>query len=115
MTNFDIVFYTKPDGSIPAKDFIVSLNPKMRAKTLRTIRLLSDNGYKLREPYSKVLRDGILELRIKVGSDITRVLYFFYEDKRIILTHGFIKKTQQTPDEEINRAIRYRNDYIGRR
>ena len=40
------------------------------------IDLLATNGYNLREPYSKILRDGILELRSKVGSNISRVLYF---------------------------------------
>ncbi len=49
----------------------------MLAKTLRTIDLLEMNGSLLREPYSKPLESGILELRTKQGSDITRVLYFF--------------------------------------
>ena len=40
---------------------------------------------------------GIFELRAKVGTDISRVLYFFYYEGRIVLTHGFIKKTQRTP------------------
>jgi len=50
----------------------------MRAKMLHTISILQDNGYELREPYSKHLSDGIFELRAKVGSDITRVLFFYY-------------------------------------
>lgn len=50
-----------------------------------------------REPYSKHLDDGIFELRCKFGSDITRVLYFFYYEGKIILTNGFVKKTQKTP------------------
>lgn len=51
MTEFEIVFYDKPDGSEPAKDFIMSLNDKMQARVLRTIDLLSKNGAELREPY----------------------------------------------------------------
>lgn len=43
----------------------------------RTIYLLQENGNKLREPYTKSLRDGIFELRAKEGSDITRVLFFY--------------------------------------
>ena len=46
--------------------------------------------------------EGIFELRAKVGSDITRVLYFFYVERHIILTNGFIKKTQKTPRKKSN-------------
>ena len=52
-----------------------------------------EKGNMLREPYSKHLDDGIFELRCKFGSDITRVLYFFYYEGKIILTNGFVKKT----------------------
>ena len=74
----------------------------MRAKMADTISILQDNGYELREPYSKHLSEGIFELRAKVGSDITRVLYFFYVERHIILTNGFIKKTQKTPRKKSN-------------
>lgn len=50
----------------------------MRAKLLVGLDLLEENGPQLREPYSKHLEDGIFELRAKQGSDITRVLYFFF-------------------------------------
>ena len=86
----------------------------MLAKTLRTIDLLEMNGPLLREPYSKPLENGIFELRTKQGSDITRVLYFFVVNKKIILTNGFVKKTQKTPDSEIMLAKKYRKDYLER-
>lgn len=57
---------------------------------------------------------GIFELRAKVGTDISRVLYFFYYEGRIVLTHGFIKKTQRTTAGEIEKAKKYRRDYIER-
>lgn len=57
---------------------------------------------------------GIFELRAKVGTDISRVLYFFYYEGRIVLTHGFIKKTQRTLAGEIEKAKKYRRDYIER-
>ncbi len=79
---------------------------------LRTIFLLKENGSDLREPYSKYLGDGIFELRAKVSTDITRVLYFFVSGRKAILTHGFIKKTQKTPPSEISRAKRYRTNYL---
>jgi len=111
---FDVDFYQKEDGTKPAEDFIAELSPKMIAKIIRLIDMLKTNGSDLREPYSKHLDDGIFEIRAQVGSDISRVLYFFLVGKKIIITHGFIKKTQKTPPFEIDRAKKYRVEYIRR-
>ena len=81
----------------------------------RTIALLETVGTALREPYSKHLNDGIFELRALIGTDISRVLYFFVIGNRAILTHGFIKKTDKTPLSEIERAKEYRSEYLGRK
>ena len=115
MQRFEIVFYDLADGTEPAKAFLLQLDKKMRAKMLRTIELLAVNGSALREPCSKALGDGIFELRAKVGSDISRVLYFFYIGRRAVLTNGFIKKTQETPVNELDRAKKYRAEYLSRK
>ena len=114
MESFTVEFYETERGVQPAKEFLLSLDVKMRAKMLNIISILQDNGYELREPYSKHLSEGIFELRAKVGSDITRVLYFFYIDRRIILTNGFVKKTNKTPSKEIEKAKRYRAEFLNR-
>ena len=115
MSKFEAIFYETLDGKQPAKEFLLSLDTKIRAKMVHIISILQDNGYELREPYSKHLSEGIFELRAKVGSDITRVLYFFYVDRKIILTNGFVKKTQKTPPKEIERAKKYRADFLQRK
>lgn len=115
MALYEAEFYKKADGCEPAKEFIINTDLKMRAKIVRTISALQDNGPALREPYSKHLEEGIFELRAKVGTDITRVLYFFYVGKKIILTNGFVKKTNKTPKTEIEKAKSYRLDYLDRR
>ena len=115
MARFEAEFYEKENGEQPAREFLLSLDKKMRAKMLMIIGVLQDNGYELREPYSKHLSEGIFELRAQVGSDISRVLYFFYVDQHIVLTNGFIKKTQKTPPQEIEKAKKYRADYLSRR
>ncbi len=97
MDKFEVEFYTKANGEKPAKDFILGLDVKMRAKVLEIINVLEEKGNQLREPYSKHLDDGIFEIPGKVGTDIARVLYFFYYGKKIVMTNGFIKKTQETP------------------
>ena len=60
------------------------------------------------------MEDGIFELRCKLGSNITRALYFFYVGKRIVVTNGFVKKTQKTPPGEIKLAKDRRKDWIER-
>ena len=111
---FDVEYYEKEDGTFPAEEFILSLDSKMQAKMFRELDLLETFGNQLREPHSKPLEDGIYEIRAKVASDITRVLYFFVVNKKIILTNGFVKKTQKTPDNEIALARKYRKDYLER-
>ena len=110
----EVIFYETQDGFIPVLDFLNSLNNKMEAKVAWTIHRLEQFGHSLREPYSKPLGDGIFELRVQSGGDISRVLYFFIVNGRAVLTHGFIKKTQKTPAQEIERAKKYRDDYLRR-
>ena len=114
MKKFSVIFYEKKNGEIPAEKFLVNLDVKMRAKLAGLVQILQEKGNELREPYSKHLGDGIFELRGKVGNDISRVLYFFYYDGKIILTNGFVKKTQKTPKNEINKAKSFRRDYLKR-
>lgn len=111
-TEFEIIFYQREDGMEPVREFLDAQPLKMRAKLVKEINMLKMNGYELREPYSKHLRGGIFEIRAKAGNDISRVLYFFYMGHRIVLTNGFVKKTQMTPKGEIEKAEKYRKDYL---
>ena len=70
MPKFEVLFYQTTTGKQPAKEFLLSLDIKMRAKMSMIISILQDNGYELREPYSKHLSDGIFEIRAKVSSNI---------------------------------------------
>lgn len=115
MENFIIDFFKFDNGKCPLVEYLDSLDIKMRAKILWTIGLLETNGNTLGMPYSEFLKDGIYELRIKQGSDISRVLYFFCVGKRIILTHGFTKKTNKVPENEIEVAKKYREVYLRQR
>jgi phage-related protein len=111
MAEFEVVFYEKENGDCPIEHFLTSLDIKMRAKMVGLLELLEEKGNGLREPYSKQIDDGIFEIRCKVGSNITRILYFFYFEGKIVLTNGFVKKTQKTPREEIRLAKERRADY----
>lgn len=106
-----IEYYETENGKIPVLFFIESTEIKMKARIFQKLRLLEEYGNQLREPYSKHVKDGIFELRVKEGTNISRIFYFFYIGKKIILTNGFIKKTQKTPIEELKKAIEYKERY----
>jgi phage-related protein len=62
-----------------------------------------------------VSAEEIWECRIQPGSNAYRIFCFFDGHSVIVLSHGFIKKTQKTPQREIERAEAYRRDYLKRR
>ena len=111
---FQVEFYETKDGTRPVAVFLDSLDNKMAAKLVGLLEILEEYGPTLRMPYSRSLGDGIFELRCVLGSNITRVLYFFYTGKKIIITNGFIKKKQKTPSHEISLAKERRADWIAR-
>ena len=112
--SYQVLFYRKSNGTYPAEEYINSLDDKMSAKIYRILKMIEINGPELREPYSSHLDDGIFEVRARVGSNLARVLYFFYIGKCVIATHGFTKKTQKTPPSEIDKAKIYRTEYLER-
>ena len=111
---FELEFYESEDGRHPVEEFLDSLEYKMNAKLIGLMELLEEKGTELREPYSAALKDGIFELRCKQGSNITRVMYFFFVGKCIVLTNGFVKKSMKTPKDAITLAVKYKKDYIER-
>lgn len=111
---FNVEFYETSDGKVPVSDFLDSLDDKMNAKMVGLMTLLEEKGNSMREPYSAPLDDGIFELRCKMGSNITRALYFFYFGGTIVITNGFVKKTRKTPRRELELAKTRRTDWIMR-
>ena len=67
----------------------------------RLTELLSEHGPELGMPHSKALGKGLFELRPKGKAVIGRAFYCFRINRRIIVLHSFIKKTPQTPKEEL--------------
>lgn len=96
---FHINYYEDVNGNVPIREFIESLNLKLKVKVFGCIELLEQYGNQLGMPFSRYLRDEIFELRILQGNNSVRLLYFYYEGGIIILTHGFIKKTQKNTKE----------------
>ena len=70
----------------------------------RVLELLMEFGPHLRMPHSCAMGDGLFELRPRGSEGIGRVFYCFIVDRRIVILHAFIKKTQVTPEREIRIA-----------
>lgn len=68
------------------------------------ILLLGEFGNDLKKPYVNSFGDGLFELRAKSTDGIARAFFTFKKDKIIIIFHVFIKKTQKTPLQELQKA-----------
>jgi len=111
---FRILFYETERGQVPVADFIDALDEDLQVKVLRQIKLLKEFGNMLREPHSKMVGNGIYELRIIESGNIARVFYFFRSGRTIILTNGIIKKTQKLQSSARRLAEQYMFDYVRR-
>ena len=85
-------------------DFVKSLEKKSKTRTLKLLLLLEKHGHELREPHTKKLSGKLFELRARGQQEVR--LIFCYKDNKIFVLTGFVKKTQQTPRSEIERAER---------
>lgn len=101
---------------VPMIDFLDSLNIRERAKVFAFIEKLlelKNAGLIPKENISKLLTDGIFEMRVSFENRIARTFFFYHVGRKIMFTHGFVKKTQKTPTSEIQRAITIRTEVQG--
>lgn len=113
--DYSVEYYQTESGKVPVMEFLLSLQPKMRAKAYSEIELLKAHGPALREPYVKPIKgknnQGLYELRIKFSSDISRIFYFSLQQNTFVLLHGYVKKSGKIPARELERARKYKADY----
>ena len=110
----EILFYRTMANKCPVEEFLDALPAKVAQKVTWVLQLVEDldmvpSKYFVKMPGT----DNIWECRIKLGSNIYRI-FAFWDANKVVLTHGFVKKTQRTPDIEITRAENYKKDYFER-
>ncbi len=96
--------YRTPAGGRPVKDFLEGLSKAAKPKVYATLAMLEEQGNRLEMPKSKPMGAGVYELRIPHPEGPFRILYCFQPERRIVLLHVFVKKTEQTPKGEIDLA-----------
>jgi len=105
VSQWKIEFYQLPDGSSPVLAWFREQEPKVQAKVAQIFDLLQEYGTSVGMPYIRSLTASkLFEIRAEVDTNIYRILYFAYTGKRFILLHGFQKKTQKTPKQELETA-----------
>ena len=115
MMKKEVLFYRKSSGECPVQMFLDSLPAKVVRKVIWVLSLAEDLDRVPVQYFCKLAdTEDIWEFRIKLGSNIYRILGF-WEEHRIVLTHGFMKKTQKISPQEIERAENYRRDHLTRR
>jgi len=98
------------------QEFLDSLSGKTAQKVTWVLSLVEDLDVVPSTYFKKLVStEEIWECRIQLGSNAYRIFCFFDGNSVVVLTHGLIKKTQKTPQREIERAETYRKDYLLRR
>lgn len=99
-----IVAFESLRGEKPIEEFLQNLESKAQSKMIQLVDLLASHGPYLGMPYAKKITRNIYELRAR-GREEVRVFYGF-KGQAIYLLHGFRKKTQKTPQKEIDIATK---------
>lgn len=89
---------------------MATLKEKEQEKVQYGLLLLKSQD-RLPKKFVKLVREGIYELRTEYGGNIYRVFFIFDEGNIVVLFNGFQKKTQKTPQNEIEKAIKIKEAY----
>ena len=99
MTNaIQVVFFRLASGKEPVREWLKSMSHTDRKIIGENIKTLQ-YGWPIGMPLARKMGDGLWELRSTLANRIARTFFTFYEG-RIVLLHGFIKKSQATPIKE---------------
>ena len=106
-----IVFYQNTAGEAVVLKWIHEQENKVQAKIFRDLKLLEQYGLAFGEPDIELIdrKERIWEIKTRFGGNIYRIFFTVNEDA--ILLHGFQKKTQKTPANEINTAVKRLKQY----
>ncbi|OJV83329.1 MAG: addiction module toxin RelE [Bacteroidia bacterium 44-10] len=94
------------------EDFYENQSDKVKKKIVWTLKVIEEID-QIPEIYLKHLSDttGLYEIRIQVGNNIYRIFCFFDLGNIIVVGHGFHKKTQKIPKQQIERAEQIKKEY----
>jgi putative addiction module killer protein len=92
------------------ESFMKTLSEKEKSKIEYGLMLL-ETQHKVSAKYVGYIDDGLFELRVEYNGNIYRLFFIFDNDNIVVLFNGFQKKTQKTPRNEIEKALKIRSEY----
>ncbi|MBD0261671.1 MAG: type II toxin-antitoxin system RelE/ParE family toxin [Tolypothrix sp. T3-bin4] len=95
-------FYQNENGKEPVRDWLKNLDREERRLIGADIKTV-EFGFPIGMPICRPMGDGLFEVRTNLPQGIARVLFCIHEGEMVLL-HGFIKKSQKTPKQELNLA-----------
>jgi phage-related protein len=105
-----VVFFKTDTGNEPVREWLKELS-KEDCQVIGTDILSVQYAWPVGKPLVDNLGDGLWEVRSRLDKRIARTL-FAMVDQEIVLLHGFIKKTQKTPDDELDLAQKRKRQYL---
>jgi phage-related protein len=102
--NLNVAFYKTDNGNEPVREWLLSLT-KTERKIIGDDVLKVQYCWPIGKPLVGNLGSGLWEVRSRLGDRIARVI-FVVEERTMVLLHGFIKKTQKTPQHELDLALK---------
>lgn len=94
------------------KDEIESRPVGILADFARITELVMEFGPQIRMPHSRAMGAGLFEMRPKGKEGTGRVFYCFIIDQRVVILHAFIKKTQETPEQDLKIARKRKKEVL---
>ncbi len=98
------------------QEFFLKQRDKVKDKIIWTFDMIEELQ-RVPETYLKHIEntDGLFEIRVQLGSDNFRIFCFFDQGQLVVLANGFQKKTQKTQKQEIEKALKIKNEYENRK
>jgi phage-related protein len=91
-------------------EFVETLNEKEKLK-LKYVLSLMETSDRIPLKFINYIRDGLYELRMEYNGNIYRLFFIFDEGQMVVVFNGFQKKSQKTPQSEINKALKIKKEY----
>jgi phage-related protein len=110
----EIIFYESDFGDKPTEEFLANLKPDARAKVVRTLEFLREQQIVPSKFWKKLAGSNLWEVRVEYAGSIYRIIATTAKGNRVILLHGFQKKSQKTPRQDMEIAQQRQKRYFQR-
>ena len=118
-STYNLEFYQTKNNHTYGLEFFISIikgnkeQKKLASKLIWGMDLLAQRGPLLKQPWAKQIGPNLYELRAKESSNIARIFYSFGLEGCIWFFNGFVKKSDKTPEGEIQKALQLKRECLG--